>query len=234
MMDALNHLHPTASDRADDVRADPPDWGRIAASLLAEPVGAGSGSRRDDPPGAPSPADAIYHGWWRPDGQAATIVEDRPGVFRPLPHLSCHSPAGMAWGYIGNGPRDLARSLLADALGGYSVCSICTEAATRPDHTGQAQNGDSSNQAIPITRPHTACPNRCDSGVLPLPYLPFTEQIVVGLPLNTAWSLPRIDILRWLAGPRHLAPPPIEPYGGTPTGPAQPGTRRQRTRPAQP
>jgi hypothetical protein len=33
-----------------------------------------------------------------------------------LPHLVRHSPDGFNWGYLGSGPADLARSLLADCL----------------------------------------------------------------------------------------------------------------------
>lgn len=39
------------------------------------------------------------------------------GVERPLIHQAHHSPTGMAWGYQGSGPADLARSILADLLG---------------------------------------------------------------------------------------------------------------------
>ena len=34
-----------------------------------------------------------------------------------LPHLVRHSLDGFNWGYLGSGPVDLARSLLADCLG---------------------------------------------------------------------------------------------------------------------
>jgi len=34
-----------------------------------------------------------------------------------LPHLVRHSPDGFNWGYLGSGPADLARSILADCLG---------------------------------------------------------------------------------------------------------------------
>jgi hypothetical protein len=34
-----------------------------------------------------------------------------------LPHLVRHSPDSFNWGYLGGGPADLARSLLADCLG---------------------------------------------------------------------------------------------------------------------
>lgn len=33
---------------------------------------------------------------------------------RPLPHIVCHSPTGLEWGYGGSGPADLALSILAD------------------------------------------------------------------------------------------------------------------------
>lgn len=52
----------------------------------------------------------------RRDGEAVALVEG-DGPTRPLPHVIHHSPAGVEWGYGGSGPADLARSILADAVG---------------------------------------------------------------------------------------------------------------------
>jgi hypothetical protein len=59
-----------------------------------------------------------YAGFRDQTGQAHVAV-DQDGDLRPLPHLVRHSPTGMAWGYAGSGPADLARSLLAHFLGGH-------------------------------------------------------------------------------------------------------------------
>ncbi len=49
--------------------------------------------------------------------EAAILVydEDRPAY--KLRQMIVHSPSGMAWGYGGSGPADLALSILADHLG---------------------------------------------------------------------------------------------------------------------
>jgi hypothetical protein len=229
-MNRLNQPHPAAHEGANDVRVDAPDWGRVAASLLADLSCIESNALRGDPHNGTSPGDAVYHGWVRPDGQAAIVVEDRPGLYRPLPQLIRHSPAGMAWGYSGNGPRDLARSLLADALGTCALCPVCTEVATRLKHTGPKGGGGSNQANATTTRPYAACSNHCDAGVLLLPHLAFTEQVVARLPQNITWSLLRVDILRWLAGPRQPAPHQAEAYGLASTEPAQCRARRRRTR----
>lgn len=36
---------------------------------------------------------------------------------RPLPHQPIHSPDGLAWGYPGSGPADLAHAILRNELG---------------------------------------------------------------------------------------------------------------------
>jgi len=45
------------------------------------------------------------------------VVRIRNGRQEPLRHLVRHSPTGFEWGYGGSGPADLARSIIADALG---------------------------------------------------------------------------------------------------------------------
>ncbi|MDH3366920.1 MAG: hypothetical protein OEX97_14250 [Acidimicrobiia bacterium] len=45
------------------------------------------------------------------------VYVTRNGFRAPLPHLLLHSPARFEWGFIGSGPMDLARSIVADYLG---------------------------------------------------------------------------------------------------------------------
>lgn len=41
----------------------------------------------------------------------------KPNTESPLPHVVYHSPTGFEYGYGGSGPADLARSILAHAVG---------------------------------------------------------------------------------------------------------------------
>jgi hypothetical protein len=50
------------------------------------------------------------------DFESVVEVTDERGT-RPLYHAVEHSPTGLAWGYAGSGPTDMARSLLLDRLG---------------------------------------------------------------------------------------------------------------------
>ena len=70
--------------------------------------------------------DRAYLGWRSPQGKCQVLVRDQAGL-RPLDHIKLHS-IGFEWGYAGGqGPTDLALSLLADALGEDA-------GAVRPDH----------------------------------------------------------------------------------------------------
>ena len=58
------------------------------------------------------------------NGYAGIRLEDGVEVVKivngrqsPLPHLVHHSLSGFEWGYGGNGPADLARSIVGDVLG---------------------------------------------------------------------------------------------------------------------
>lgn len=50
-----------------------------------------------------------------PGAAILVYAEDCPAY--KLRHMIVHSPSGMAWGYGGSGPADLALSILADHLG---------------------------------------------------------------------------------------------------------------------
>jgi hypothetical protein len=230
-MTALTLIHPTASNDPVESSSGSPDWSRAGASLLADLSRNELGVHRVDRRRGTSLNDSVYHGWYRSDGRAAVIVEDRPGNYRPLPHLLRHSPAGMAWGYNGNGSRDLSRSLLADALGGLAICHACAGPivclnTSRPQHLA---SDPSAATAAKWRTP--ACPNHCDAGILPLPYLRFTEQVVATrLRYGKAWSMRRIDVLRWLANPQPPAPPGFTSPEPAPQSKAR--TCSRRTRPA--
>jgi hypothetical protein len=168
-----------------------------------------SPSQQTSVPGVPQrpehqpPADlttdvqAVYHGWPRPDGTTAVVIESPPGNYKPLPHQIRHSPTGFNCGYNGNGPRDLALSLLTDALFTFSSKDVL---ATPPaDKHAQAHDSISSN-AAPINSTVAPATGRCDSRPPPLPYLRFAEQMVAQLPQDKEWTLSRQEITRWLTG----------------------------------
>jgi len=53
------------------------------------------------------------------EGTPPDVVEaiDGHGARRPIRHIVRRSPTGLAWGYGGSGPADLALAILADHLG---------------------------------------------------------------------------------------------------------------------
>ncbi|WP_432705662.1 DUF6166 domain-containing protein [Actinoallomurus iriomotensis] len=143
---------------------------------------------------------AVYHGWPRPDGTIAVVIESPAGNYKPLPHQIRHSPAGFNCGYNGNGPRDLALSLLTDVL----FTSTQEGRLHAPSH-GQ-RNGFAPSAAPPENSTATLEPGRCDIRPQHLPYLYFAEQIVAQLPPDKAWSLSRQEITRWLASEDRRSP----------------------------
>ena len=50
--------------------------------------------------------------------KAQVTITDVEGT-RPVYHHVGHSPTGYSWGYGGDGPHDLARSILYDRLGSW-------------------------------------------------------------------------------------------------------------------
>jgi hypothetical protein len=117
--------------------------------------------------------DAIYHGWPRPDELISVVIESPPATYRPLPHLIRHSPNGFNCGYNGNGPRDLALSLLTDTLHAF----IQQHEPAGPSDGPHAQRHSSTPFDIPVVNP---VDSTCLCYIQPtlLSYLQFTEQIV--------------------------------------------------------
>jgi hypothetical protein len=140
--------------------------------------------------------DAIYHGCEEPDGRITVVVETPSGALYPLPHVLRHSPAGFNYGYNGNGPRDLALSILTDAMTSPSTSRSDIRRATRRE------------PAPPPTFPGVIRHEGADP-----PYLRFTEEIIAHLPARKAWTLRRSDILRWLSTLSYPQPPDHSPQG---------------------
>lgn len=60
----------------------------------------------------------VYHGRQSEHGCAVDVEEDGERyVLHPRLDLRNHSPTGLAWGYSGSGPAQLALALAADVLG---------------------------------------------------------------------------------------------------------------------
>jgi hypothetical protein len=175
------------------------DMTAFSAPMQPEPGHAANGRSFSDL-GSESQAEVIYHGWPRSDGLGAAVIEFPLRTYRPLPHLVRHSPSGFNWGYDGNGPRDLALSLLTDALNEYAGCD---------QHPGAALSQPHSEKSLHPARPEvspgqgSSAPGRpcqCEWHRLALPYLQFTRQVIaVRLRSGKAWSMPRKEILRWLS-----------------------------------
>lgn len=208
-MTPLRHPRPQPDYRKPARKTQASTWrfcGKAASSPAGPPRAAARNAVIKQNIGAAA-EDVIYHGWRKPDGQFAVIVEYRPGSYTPLRHIKRHSPKGFAWGYEGNGPRDLALSLLADALGHQEPLTKKQSNeydSNQPDLTNtqrflEANSGDS------------------DTG---LSYLQFTADIIAHLPLNQCWLLRRTEILNWTKDGHRPIPPTGSP-------PQQPSTQVQ-------
>jgi len=125
----------------------------------------------------PGPAltDLIYHGALvgLPGEPQVAIVSPDGDDFGLLPHVALQSPAGFAWGYLGAGPTDLARSLLIHALGRAARCRHCHGVGTG-----------------------TCCR---DGYRTDLPVRDFKHEYVTGWVWGEEWQARRSELLAWLA-----------------------------------
>lgn len=165
-----------------------------AAALLKEitsptPENRGTGSPLQD---------VTYHGWRTGDGHFAVIIEDHPGSYHPLPHRQFHSPEGFAWGYDGNGPRDTARSILADALDAQTL----SPSSNGPTSEIRKDRGNTGEEPRPASS-H----GKHNLDGFSLAYLEFTTEVIAHLPQDKSWSLKRSDILRWVTDMPPTPPP---------------------------
>lgn len=70
----------------------------------------------DPPQPSVNRAEGAYVGTQTAHQNSQVTITDTHGT-RPLYHHVLHSPTGYSWGYDGDGPHDLARSILYDRLG---------------------------------------------------------------------------------------------------------------------
>ncbi|MCX5046665.1 hypothetical protein OG921_26170 [Aldersonia sp. NBC_00410] len=106
-------------------------------------------------------------------GGVVVEVADDGVVQGVLRHQLWSSPTGMQWGFRGQGPRDLARSLLIDATGDLLTCSACH------GRGGQAEcRSCRGGYTLAVTEEAA-----------------FEAEVVSGL--GPQWSLTREEICRW-------------------------------------
>ena len=150
-----------------------------------------------------------YRGY-RPDNLAGgrlVVIEINGEVNGPLPHQIKHSPSGFSWGYLGSGPADLARSLLIDALGTASACTVC-------EGTGEVVYDAMRGNEVPARAAESAGPEGwagsqvrysetmgcqyCEHGcaVESKVYQRFKRDVIARLP-DDEWRLTRAEILQW-------------------------------------
>lgn len=113
----------------------------------------------------------------------------------PLEHHKKHSPTGFGWGYGGSGPSDLARCLLIDALGLLALCSVCRG-------SGRVSSGRDGvlKPAEKTVANSDACPECYGDGIgsaLELNYQHFKWDVIVQLPMDKEWEMPRSDVVEW-------------------------------------
>ncbi len=99
--------------------------------------------------------------------QVALPKKERDPWFKPLTHVSYHSPDGCEWGYGGSGPSDLSLAILTDW---FEEDPLKVQTYAR---TGQ---GDPSS-AVHFHRQ-------------------FTNKFIIGLPKNT-WRITDEEIKTW-------------------------------------
>ena len=145
-------------------------------------------------PDGPAFKDITYHGALVgiPGHPQVALIASDGEYLGVLPHVVVDSPAGLAWGYRGDGARGLARSLLLHALGRAGKCQTCR--GTREVHWSadgvvprMSEHGDDWGDCIDCDR----------NGDQPLPYRSFLERYPVRWPQGEEWQLSRSEILAW-------------------------------------
>jgi len=140
-----------------------------------------------------------YHGARLADGGYRVIAHDKhSGERYPLRHIPRHSlRAGLAWGYVGPAPADLARSLLIDALGPAAACPLCngTVYVVWADELGDDTEPYDRGRHHDL-EPELITECLCDDGYRALPYQRFEIDHVARW--GEHWTITRGAVLRWL------------------------------------
>lgn len=161
----------------------------------------------------PPKDDVLYVGHRDTRGNGTVAIETLAGEpLGDLPNVPKGRerwPGSVEWGYGGEGPHDLTRSLLLHALGNAAVCHTCGGTGgmrVRSDPTAPEgyvietyARGDE-----PPGDARVLCPNHtgCEYGMTTLPIHEFVEAYVRHWPTHGAgiqWRLTRREILTWLA-----------------------------------
>jgi hypothetical protein len=162
-------------------------------------------------------ADRVYRGRLI-DFRPQVILEPGNEAVTLLPRLEHPLSDELAWGNdVGAAAWELARCLLADALGETAICGDCGGTGTRL--SGPTQPGTSSARA-PAGYLHPDGDCSCDRGltVTFAVYRLYSGDVVEQLPAH-GWQLTNADILQWLAD---HSPWTVLPLGLTPADPGAP------------
>ncbi len=147
--------------------------------------------------------DVIYCGYHDGSAGAGVVaIETEHGEqLGLLRHVIWHSPTGLSWGYQGNGPADLARSLLIAVLGDHASCPVCA-GTTKVDYDSDLREERPYNpDGTAVYDPELVhrC-TACTDGYRALPYQDFKREHVATW--GNQWRMRRADIQAWLAA-RH-------------------------------
>ncbi|TDI17450.1 MAG: hypothetical protein E2P05_02240 [Acidobacteria bacterium] len=113
----------------------------------------------------------FYQGRRRDNSIVVHVKEERGTWFKPLPHISYHSPDGFEWGYGGSGPADLALAILTDFF-------------NEKPHEVRAEARKGRALEVPSSAVHF--------------HQQFKEKFIVGLP-KAGWKITEEQIKEWIA-----------------------------------
>jgi hypothetical protein len=150
-------------------------------------------------------SDRVYRGQLI-EHRSQVIVESRSEA-APLPRLEHHLSDHLAWGTdVGVAAWELARCLLADALGDAAICGSCGGTGTHSVDTGPRVS--SPRAPTGYLRADLEC--GCDHGlsVTFAVYRLYSGDVVEHLP-TAGWWLTTADILLWIAENSPWIPLPL-------------------------
>ncbi|MFJ6701121.1 DUF6166 domain-containing protein [Streptomyces sp. NPDC091272] len=158
--------------------------------------------------------DIVYIGRRTSRGEAVVTMESVDGTeLGQLPNAPTGRdrwPGSVEWGYGGQGPRELSRSLLLHALGSAAVCHTCggtggmrvRAVPATPDGYVLESYADG---PVPDADHRVDCPryDGCEWGNVAVPGAQFFDDYVARWPkggTGEQWRLRRSEVLAWLRG----------------------------------
>lgn len=142
----------------------------------------------------------VYSGSAGQPRVGGVVIEVRvPGEpVEKLLHRLFHSPSGMRWGFRGAGPKDLARSLLIDALGDAVKCRVC-RGGNKVVFDTAADLFVAYDPVVHGTRPAGAC-GACRHGYTLTYHEESAFEADVVARLGAEWALTDTQITHWHRG----------------------------------